>query len=187
MSDSVIANPNLYVITGGPGAGKTTLLRELAKRGEACVEEAARQIIQEQVQAAGGAVPWGDTTRYAELMLERSIADFVQHSTAQQPTFFDRGIPDVLCYARLIGMGEQAIRAACAKYKYNQLVFIAPPWQEIYTVDEERKQTFAEAVETCRLMQRSYQDCGYAPIDLPRVAVEDRAEFVMRRIALDGR
>jgi predicted ATPase len=57
----VVHNPSLFVITGGPGVGKTTLLLELEKQDVACVPEAARRIIQEQVQAKGDAVPWSNT------------------------------------------------------------------------------------------------------------------------------
>jgi predicted ATPase len=179
MSNTAIHNPYLFVITGGPGVGKTTLLQELHKRDMACVSEAARQIIQEQVQANGDAVPWSDTTRYTEMMLERSIADYVKHSAAEAPTFFDRGIPDALCYARLIGLRPDEIQQACDQYRYNRVVFLAPPWQEIYTVDNERKQTFAEAIETHRLMSEAYGDCGYEVAELPLVNAVERAEFVL--------
>jgi predicted ATPase len=183
MSATIINNPNLYVISGGPGAGKTSLLRELAQRGVSCVPEVARQIIQEQVASQGDAVPWGNTARYAELMLERSIADFVKHSGATEWTFFDRGIPDVLCYARLIGLQQDETQRACDGYRYNRLVFIAPPWKEIYTMDAERKQTFTEAIETHRVMEQSYRDCAYEVVELPRVSAERRAKFVLREIS----
>jgi predicted ATPase len=183
MSQTSINNQNLYVITGGPGAGKTSLLRELARRGLICVPEVARQIIQEQVASQGDAVPWGNTARYVEIMLSRSIAEFTRHSGARQPTFFDRGIPDVLCYARLIDLQPDEIQRACNGYRYNRLVFMAPPWEEIYTMDAERKQTFAEAIETHRVMEQSYRDCAYEVVELPRVSAERRAEFVLRQIS----
>lgn len=182
MSNRAVHNPNLFVITGGPGAGKTTLVRELQKRGMACVPEAARQIIQEQVQAKGNAVPWGGTTRYTELMLAQSIADYAKHSGATAPTFFDRGIPDVLCYARLIGLRLDEIQHACRQYRYGRSVFLAPPWREIYTVDEQRRQTFAEAVETYQVMTQVYADCGYEVVELPQVSPAERAKFLLREI-----
>ncbi len=174
----VVHNPNLFVITGGPGAGKTTLLSELEKRGVLCAGEAARQIIQEQVAAKGDALPWANRERYTALMLGRSIADFEKYSRAGLAMFFDRGIPDVLCYARLIGLQEDGIRSACERYRYNRMVFLAPPWEEIYATDSERKQTFEEAVETCRVMSGAYRDCGYELIELPLVSAAERAEFV---------
>jgi predicted ATPase len=176
-------NPNLFVITGGPGAGKTTLLRELEQRGFSCVPEVAREIIRQQVASGGDALPWANTRRYTELMLQGSIEVYDANKSATRPTFFDRGLPDVLCYARLIGLQATAeIEAACENYRYNQTVFLAPPWREIYSTDNERKQTWAEAVRTHDVMVEAYRSCGYELVELPRVSAEERAEFVMARM-----
>lgn len=173
-------NPNLFVITGGPGVGKTTLLNELDRRGYGCVPEVAREIIRQQVASGCDALPWANTARYTQLMLQGSIEVYKANSSATRPTFFDRGIPDVLCHARLIGLdGIADIEAACENYRYNQIAFIAPPWREIYSTDDERKQSFEEAVRTYEVMQEAYRSCGYQLIELPRVSVEERAEFVI--------
>jgi predicted ATPase len=179
-----IENDRLFVITGGPGSGKTTLLRELAQRGFSCSEEVARQIIQEQVKANGDALPWGDTLHYTELMLARSIDAFREHTPSSRIIFMDRGIPDVACYARLIDLPFfDELRRACETYRYNTMVFMAPAWEEIYTTDSERKQTYEEAIDTHQLMVAVYEEYGYQPIELPRVAPAERAEFVMALIS----
>jgi|HubBroStandDraft_6_1064221.scaffolds.fasta_scaffold192027_1 predicted ATPase len=181
MSNPVIGEkPNLYVITGGPSAGKTTLLRELEQRGYAVDDEVARQIIREQMESGGNAVPWGDTTQYTELMLARSIEAF-RRLKPKAPTFCDRGIPDVLCYARIIQLADQErIAAACERFRYNRKVFMLPPWPEIYITDTERKQTFEEAVEVYHQMIGAYRDCRYQVIEVPRAAVRLRADFVLK-------
>lgn len=173
-------NPNLYVITGGPGCGKTTVLLELEKRGFGYAPEVARQIIQEQVESGGNVAPWGDQQRYTELMLERSVESYLQHTPAGKPTFSDRGIPDSLCYARLIGLAdEDGLRRACDQYRYARRVFYAPAWQKIYETDTERKQDFAEAVRTAQLMRTVYEECGYEIVELPKIPVNERAEFIL--------
>jgi predicted ATPase len=101
----------------------------------------ARQIIQEQVRDGGDALPWGDRERYCRLMLERSIASYHERAPLGGTTFFDRGIPDTLCYSRLVGLLlEDEILEACRKYRYSERVFLAPPWKDIYATDTERKQ-----------------------------------------------
>lgn len=124
-------NPNLYILTGGPGAGKTTILAELENRGFRTVPEIARQLIQEQVQADGNALPWGDKKRYAKLMLERSIISFREHTPASQIVFCDRAIPDTLCYLRLIGQDDTEAMAACSSYRYARTVFLASPCRSV--------------------------------------------------------
>jgi predicted ATPase len=183
-----IQNSNLFVMTGGPGTGRTTSLRELERRGYCCVPEVPRAIIRRQVAGGGDALPWANTARYTELMLRGSIEVYQANSSATRPTFFDRGIPDVWCYAKLVGLDATAeIEAACENYRYNQTVFIAPSWREIYSTDDERKQSFDEAVRTHEVMVEAYRSCGYQLIELPRVSVDERAEFVIANLELTAK
>ncbi len=124
-------------------------------------------------------MPWADTALYTELMLRRSIESFLEHTPAEELTFADRGIPDTLCYARLIDFATpEPIRRACAKYRYAPCVFIAPPWKEIYETDRERKQDFDEAGRTYEQMVRVYEEYGYKLLELPRLSPAGRADFV---------
>ena len=181
-------NPNLFVITGGPGSGKTTVLRELEREGFRCAPEVARQIIQEQVRQGGKALPWADRGRYTDLMLDRSIQSYKEHTPAVGPTFSDRGIPDTLAYACLIGVPDvEFIRRACHRYRYAPQVFLAPPWKDIYETDSERKQDFDEAERTCELVARIYRECAYKLLELPTSAPNARAKFICHRLHLAGR
>jgi predicted ATPase len=173
----------MFMVSGGPGAGKTTLLAELQKLDYSTAPEVARQIIQEQVKSGGDALPWADREAYTRLMLQRSIESYIEHAKLPGPIFFDRGILDTLCYARLIGLADaSAIQDACWKYRYAPLVFLAPPWKEIYTTDEERKQDFAHAVQTFESMAEVYEEYGYESVMLPKTSPAARAEFVLQTI-----
>lgn len=182
-------NLSFFVITGGPGAGKTTLLNELENRRYKCVPEVAREIIKAQAESGGDALPWKDTTLYAQLMLERSVESYrlVSQDTGRaEITFFDRGIVDTLCYARLIGIGITGEMDRIARqFRYNKKVFMLPPWQEIYQTDTERKQTWEEAVLTFQTMVDTYGDYGYEIVEVPRLPVKERADFVTTQISFE--
>ena len=180
-------NSTRFVITGGPGTGKTTMIRELEQMGFVCMPEVARQIIQEQARTGGAALPWSDRESYARLMLRRSIESYQQTPQAQ-PTFSDRGIPDSLGYARLIALqDDREILEACQKYRYASPIFITSPWEEIYETDSERKQDFAEVVRTFHFLTRTYEECGYRLVEVPRGSPKERALFILDHLGLRKR
>jgi predicted ATPase len=168
-----------FVITGGPGAGKTTLINQLRSIGVRCVDEVARAIIQTQVRTGGHALPWLDSSRFAEMIIRQDVANFLA-ADPEVPTFFDRGVVDSLSYGSMVGLSiPKALRDAAARCRYNQRAFIAPPWSETFTTDAERRQNYTEAVRTHDALARAYRDAGYVTIELPLTGVRDRAAFVL--------
>ncbi|WP_409415470.1 AAA family ATPase [Flavobacterium sp. PS2] len=174
---------HLFAITGGPGCGKTTIIEELKKRGYNCVDEVAREIIKEQVQSNGNALPWADKEKFTLLMLEHSIETYTKNKDNALITFFDRGIPDTLAYANLIGLKPPPeLTEAVKKYQYNPIVFILPPWEEIYQTDTERKQSFQEAIDTYKAIKNTYNGCGYQLIEVPKLGTKERVNFILSTI-----
>lgn len=181
MSSTIIhrSNPHFYIITGGPGVGKTTLLQALEKQQFTCMAEVARTIIQEQMEANGEALPWKDKRLYTQFMLNRSVESYERTSrNHREVVFFDRGILDTLCYARLINMNitEEMDRYG-QYYRYNKKVFILPPWFEIYKQDNERKQNWEEAVQTYKTMVDTYQQYHYELIEVSKTTLNQRVDL----------
>lgn len=174
---------NYYVITGGPGAGKTTLIEALRERGYTCVEEAGRQIIQEQLKINGDALPWANLEKFKELMLDHALLTYEEAKGVKGPVFFDRGIVDLLGYDVLTKAEskERLIRSA-HNLRYNNNVFIAPPWEAIFCNDAERKQTFEEAIATYTCIKEAYLKEGYKVIELPLKSVQERIEFIINSL-----
>ena len=77
---------------------------------------------------------------------------------------------------------EDEIVDACRKYRYSERVFLAPPWQEIYATDAERKQPYSEAVRTYELMVEAYEDSGYTVVEIPKTSPEMRADFIVNML-----
>lgn len=78
------------------------------------------------------------------------------------------------------------MQAAVETFRYNRRAFIAPPWEEIYRKDGERKQAFAEAVRTYDAMVAAYSESNYELIEIPFSPVEQRAQFVLATIGKTG-
>ncbi len=169
------------VVTGGPGSGKSTLLEALEREGFGRSVEAGRGIIQDQVAISGRALPWKDPALFAEMMLAWEMRSYRIAEQQQGRVFFDRGVPDVAGYLRLMELPVPAyVENAVKTFRYNPRVLIAPPWEEIFRQDRERKQDFVEAVRTYEVLASTYAEYGYELVELPCRPVEQRKRFVVQ-------
>jgi predicted ATPase len=170
-----------FVITGGPGSGKTTLVDDaLEQAGFARTVEAGRGVIQDQVAIDGPALPWRDPAAFAELMLGWEMRSYRMATQQAGPVFFDRGVPDVIGYLRLMRLPVAPhIENAAEVFRYHRRVFMAPPWREIFTQDTERRQDFTEAERTYAALAATYARLGYELVELPRAGIAERLRFVV--------
>ncbi|WP_157217033.1 AAA family ATPase [Flavisphingomonas formosensis] len=174
---------NLHIVTGGPGSGKSSLVAALGREGLPHMAEAGRAIIRDQVAIGGDALPWANTLAFAEQMLGWEMRSYHMAGAIDGPVLFDRGVPDVLGYLRLIGAAvPRHVEVAAHRFRYARRVFIAPWWPQIYTHDDERKQSPEEAEATFRMIAHVYAELGYMLVPLPLAPVEERVRFVRQMI-----
>jgi len=174
------------VISGGPGSGKSTLIDALEDQGFERSIEAGRAIIQHQAEIGGTALPWADRALFAELMLSWEMRSYDLAIEQTGPVFFDRGVPDVIGYLTLCGLPvPEHIRRAASMIQYNRTVFLAPPWEAIFTHDSERKQDFDEALRTFKAMEEIYRRLGYEIALLPKSTVQERVNFIRKTLPSD--
>lgn len=67
--------------------------------------------------------------------------------------------------------------------RYHQTVFLTPPWPEIYVTDKERQHDLAAAVAEYDRLLIAFGELGYDTLIVPKVRVEERADFVVRHLS----
>jgi len=177
----IIDKPNFFVFTGGGGTGKTTLIRHLQAAGERVVDENIRAVIREQVETGGRATPWTDPAACCDLTTARDIADFDRLAGETQRVFFDRGLMDM--YGTNGVPPSPALVEAIRTRRYNSRVFVFPAWQEIYGVDDERREDWSRMPAVFDTIMRTLRALGYEPMVVPKASVEERAAFVLAQAA----
>ena len=165
------------------GAGKSTVLSKLRDLQVSCIPEPAREILAEQRSIQGSGVPEKNASLFCELMLSRSIHSYHLNHSGERAVVFDRGIPDMIAYARLFQLEETSYLNAAHVFRYNPTVLMLPAWEAIYTTDSERRMSFAEAEAFGDVVQSIYETLGYQIVEVPQISLEERVQFVLERIA----
>jgi predicted ATPase len=173
-------NTGLVVISGCSGGGKSTLLGELRQRGHLTVLEPGRRVVEAEVSRGGSALPWTDMAAFARAALELAWSDLKAIPTPGS-AFFDRGVIDAAC-ALEHATGEPKLEALVGRLPYRPLVFLAPPWRDIYVIDEARKHGFESAVAEYGRLEAAYSLLGFDTLILPKTPVEARADFIMEAL-----
>ena len=172
---------NFYVITGGPGGGKTSLLESLASKGYNYIPETARQIIKKRLST--GLTPRPDAKTFAREIFDHDIKNFISNSDLSSLLFFDRSFMDSasMLFDSDVDSYDK-IRNTHLTNRYNNKVFITPPWQEIYRSDAERDQSFEQSIEVYQRLENWYREHGYDIVILPKDAIENRVKFILDQI-----
>ena len=172
----------LVVISGCSSGGKSTLLAELGRRGHAVVEEPGRRIVKEELRGEGLALPWVDATAFLRRAVQMALADRVAAGALDGWVFFDRGLVDAAAGLQHL-TGEPVLAALGETYRYHRRVFLTPPWPEIYVTDRERRHGLGAALAEYSRLLEAYPSLGYEVSILPKVAVTERADFVLSALA----
>ena len=176
-----------YILSGSPSAGKTTVLTALKEQGYAVVPEAARLVIAEFEAKYGKSLLDTDKASYCQLLLNQCALDYQDHIGQNEVVFFDRGLPDVAFAERMIfGHITVSTSQRISQQRYNTSVFFFPPWQEIYQSDHLRPAYDGELYrKNYRILRQIYSDYGYQIIEIPKVDVHEREDFIIKKILPD--
>lgn len=173
------------IITGGPGTGKSTIINELIKRGYACLEEISRQVTLQAQREGIDQLFLTNPLLFSELLLKGRQQQFIEaESLDSEIVFLDRGIPDVLAYMDFIGDPyPESFVDICKTSVYNT-VFVLKPWEAIYTSDNERYESFEQALKIHDHLVNTYKNYNYTLIDVPFDTIENRTDFILNVVTM---
>jgi predicted ATPase len=182
--------PKKVVITGGPGTGKTSVISALEAADYVCFHEIIRSMTLEAKKSISADALRSnpidfvsDPMAFNLQLLKGRVAQFKSSSRLpQSPVFFDRGIPDVLAYMTYFGQAVGAkYFAACKENRYDEIILL-PPWEAIYVSDNERMESFDEAIDIHYQLQATYEMFGYHPIIVPEGSVSIRTSWILEKL-----
>lgn len=181
-----ITRDDFHVLTGASGGGKSSIIRALRVAGFHCVDEVGREVVQAQRHNGGDATPWQDRRAFRDLLFARSVAAFARAAAISGPVIFDRGIVEAVAYSRLLQLPvPDEWLAVIQRCRYASVVFVAPPWREIFRTDAERRKSWGEVLRDYRFTVEAYAAAGYDMVELPRGSAAERAAFVLSQAGLD--
>ena len=180
------------VITGGPATGKTAIVDDLIAKNYICYEEVIRKLTA-AAQNSGDITEIHsnpialvtDSEKFNTTLINLRIDDFkAAEQLNPEVCFFDRGVPDVLAYMSYFNQSiGESFNTICKTYTYDY-VFLLPPWEAIFTHDEERFETFDQARDIYHKLKEAYQNFGYNIIEVPFGTVMDRTNFIIAQLNL---
>lgn len=169
------------IITGGPCTGKSSLLKSLHQQGYRTYLEVARAEIKRQLKKGSNLVPWDDVLGFSHKVMEGQLRQY--HSALSGAlNFYDRGVPDLLAYLRKSAIHDEIIERQARQLQYYPTLFIAPPWQEIYAQDNERRESLSEMMDIHHHLLLIYQELNYRVLELPKASVQERLTFIFNHL-----
>lgn len=175
--------PKRILLIGGPSTGKTTLINHLDSLGYNCLVEISRQVIKNAQKEGIDQLFLEDPLLFSTLLKDARIDQYKEANKLETDfVFYDRGIPDTVAYMDFIQQEyPQEFDSACTNFRYDQ-VFILPPWKEIHTTDNERYESFEQAIAIQEALLKTYKKYQYDPIEVPIGAIEQRAQFILSKL-----
>ncbi|MGG8497652.1 AAA family ATPase [Tenacibaculum sp. TC6] len=171
------------VLIGGPGTGKSSVLREFIRRGYECMPEISREVTLKAQEDGVDQLFLEKPLLFSQMLLEGREQQFLHATLSKKEViFFDRGIPDVHAYMNYLGTEYPDLYIKkSAKYLYDK-VFMLAPWKKIYKQDNERYETFEQAIELDKFLRAAYQEIGYKIIDVPFGTIAERCDFILQSL-----
>lgn len=147
------------------------------------MEEISRSVILNAQKNGINQLFLEDPLLFSKTILKGRLKQFKAANAFTIPlVFFDRAIPDIVAYLDYNGNTyTNTFTIPCTNFKYDA-VFILKPWQAIYTIDNERYESFEQAKRIYKNILNTYKKYNYTPIDVPFGSVKERTSFILNTL-----
>ena len=171
------------VLTGAPGTGKSTIIDELEKRGYTCMHEISRDVTIEAQKNGTEQLFLTEPLLFSDMLLKGRLEQYKKaDDKGGEWVFFDRGIPDVFGYLNYIGMEYPDRYIQVSRVNKYDFIFLMPPWEDIYIQDNERYESFEQALAIHNHLMRAYKSLNYNVIQVPIGPVAKRTDYILNAI-----
>lgn len=173
------------VISGGPGSGKTSLISHLERKGHTCMPEISREVTIAAQKKGMSQLYLKDPLLFSEKILKGRLEQFIEvPEWTEGYIFYDRGMPDVTAYLEYTATDYPIAFSKTCKHNSYDAVFLLPPWEAIYSKDNERYESFEEAKKLYPFLKKSYQKFDYSAIEVPFGTIKYRAAFILDKLKI---
>ena len=178
-----------FVLTGPPSAGKTSVLKKIQEKiiNINIFEEVSREIIKTSLDTNSDVLPWKNAKAFDRVVIEQRDKDYKQTDNLISTTsgfkikLLDRSSLDTYAYSLQFDCLEENTIQICRKTKPD-LVFMFPYIEEIFTNDEERKESPELAKELQRSLIMTHKEFNIDTYQVPFDTIENRAELIISEI-----
>ncbi|WP_417590126.1 AAA family ATPase [Owenweeksia hongkongensis] len=172
------------IITGGPGTGKSTIIDLMKQNGYTCHTEVSRSVIKKELAKGSAQLPWDDLSGFSNLVFDGQTNQY-RNAAEGKINFYDRGIIDVIAYLKKDNLPADALEDLAIHYPYHTKVFLTPPWEEIYSMDEERREDFATMNTIHEELIKAYTSFGYEVVEVPKSSSQERVKFILAHLGVE--
>ncbi len=179
----------IYALVGGPSSGKTSIIKELEKRGEQVIPEAATDWIVKKIES-GISEPWKEES-FALDILKLQLEREGPWLSKEGRVFADRGIFDNYAFAwalRLAGTKtlfqiNQILNTIDLNQRYKAIFFIMPHSENFSSLQTEiRRENTQEAAQLEVATYALYSRHDNLIVVPGGMSSAERADFILKKI-----
>ena len=122
-----------------------------------------------------------DPHSFSNYLWERRKEQFTEAQQSEESfAFFDRGVHDVVAYLNHVKAPINAWEKELDQFRYD-LVFLVKPVALIYKQDEDRMETFDEALKVHESLEKTYSKSNIEVIHIPFTTPEKRLNITLNQ------